>query len=281
MPAVDGAETTGRTGLPVPAVDTSKPSIARVYDYWLGGKDHFAADRAEAERLLAIYPDLPRLARENRQFQARAISWLAAQGIRQFLDIGSGLPTARNTHEVAQDASPSCRVVYVDNDPVVMSHARALLMGSGVGAVQGDLGDPAAILADPDVLKLLDPGEPAAVILGMVLHFFDADTARKITAAFTSWLAPGSCLVISVGSGDDQTGGRLAREYAAGTLYNHTPEQITGFFAGLGMVSPGLVEARDWDPALPGAPAGSRAGRVLAGVGWKSSQRPGRDEGNG
>ena len=265
---------TAPAGQPVEraAFDVTRPNIARVYDYWLGGKDHYAADRAEAERLLAIYPDLPRLARENRQFQARAISWLAAQGIRQFLDIGSGLPTARNTHQVAQDASPSCHVVYVDNDPVVMSHARALLTGSGVGAVQGDLGDPAAILADPDVLKLLDPGEPAAVILGMVLHFFDADTAGKITAAFTSWLAPGGCVVISVGSGDDQTGGRLAREYTAGTLYNHAPERIAEFFAGLELVSPGLVEARHWDPALSVAPPGRRPGRVLAGVGRKPQE---------
>jgi hypothetical protein len=254
------------------AFDVTTPNIARVYDYWLGGKDHFAADRAEAERLLAIYPDLPRLARENRQFQVRAISWLAAQGIRQFLDIGSGLPTARNTHQVAQEASLACHVVYVDNDPVVMSHARALLTGSGVGAVQGDLADPAAILADPDVLKLIDPGEPAAVILGMVLHFFDADTARKITAAFMSWLAPGSCVVISVGSGDDQTGGRLAREYAAGTLYNHAPDLIAEFFAGLELVSPGLVEARHWDPTLSVAPAGRRPGRILAGVGRKPQE---------
>ena len=270
-------------GAAAPAgIDTSHPNIARVYDYWLGGKDHFAADRAEAERLLEIFPLLPELAKENRQFQARAVTWLAGQGIRQFLDIGSGLPTAENnTHEVAQAADPSCRVVYVDNDPVVMTHARALLAGSGVGAVEGDLNDLGGILADPDLLKLIRPDEPTALILAMVLHFFDADAARRITAAVAGWLAPGSYLVISVGSGDDQTGGRLAREYAAGTLYNHTPEQITGFFAGLELVSPGLVEARDWDPALPDAPAGSRAGRALAGVGWKSSQRPGRDEGNG
>ena len=115
----------------------------------------------------------------------------------------------------------------------------------------------------------------------MVLHFFDADAARRITTEVVDWLAPGSYLVISVGSGDDQTGGRLARWYAAGTLYDHTLEQITGFFAGLEVVSPGLVEARDWDPALSAASAGSRAGRVLVGVGCKSSQRPGRDEGNG
>lgn len=265
----------------LPGMDTGRPSIARVYDYWLGGKDNYAADRAEAERLLAICPELRELAKENRQFQERAVTRLAGQGIRQFLDIGSGLPTARNTHQVAQDADPSCRVVYADNDPVVLAHARALLAGSGVGAVQGDLADPAALLADPGLLKLIDPGAPAAVILGMVLHFFDAATAGNITATVAGWLAPGSYFVISAGSGDDHTGGRLAREYTAGTLHNHTPEQITGFFAGLELVSPGLIEARHWNPALPGPPAGSRAGRVLAGVGRKSPRRPGRDKGNG
>jgi hypothetical protein len=189
MPARDDADSNGAAA--PPGIDTSKPSIARVYDYLLGGKDNYAADRAEAGRLLQIYPQLPRLARENRRFQARAVTWLAARGIRQFLDIGSGLPTAPNTHEVAQQADPSCRVVYVDNDPVVMNHARALLAGPGTGAVEGDLADPAAILADPAVQELIDPGEPAAVILAMVLHFFDAGAAGKIATAFTGWLVPG------------------------------------------------------------------------------------------
>jgi len=159
-----------------PEIDTCRPSIARVYDYWLGGKDNFAADRDEAERLLKVYPQLPELAKENRQFQTRAITWLAAKGVRQFLDIGSGLPTGRNTHEVAQDADSSCRIVYVDNDPVVMAHARALLAGPGVGAVHGDLGDPASILANPDVLNLIRPDEPTALILGLVLHFSSTRT---------------------------------------------------------------------------------------------------------
>jgi S-adenosyl methyltransferase len=260
----------GTPGQGPAALDVSRPNIARVYDYWLGGKDNFEADRAEAERLLAVYPLLRDRARENRLFLSRAVAWLAAHGIRQFLDVGAGLPTAENTHQAAQAVDPACRVVYADNDPVVLTHARALLSGPGVAAVEGDLRDPAAILADPAVEQLIRPGEPTAVILAMVLHFLDAGTAAKITEAFTRWLTPGSYVVISCGSGDQETGERLAREYAAGTLYNHSPAQIAGFFASLDLVPPGLVDAGDWNPGLPAAPTpGHRGGRILAGVGRK------------
>ena len=118
-------------------LDASRPNIARVYDYWLGGKDNYAADRADAERLVAIYPHLPKLARHNRLFLARAVAWLAGRGIRQFLDIGCGLPTAQNTHQIAQATRPDCRVIYVDSDPVVVSHARALMSGTDVTAICG------------------------------------------------------------------------------------------------------------------------------------------------
>jgi SAM-dependent methyltransferase len=165
-------------------LDTSRPNIARVYDYWLGGKDNYAADRAEAERLVAIYPHLPKLARHNRLFLARAVAWLAGRGIRQFLDIGCGLPTAQNTHEIAQATRPDCRVVYVDSDPVVVSHARALLSDTDVTAIRGDLADPEVILADPRLRNLINLAEPAAVVLAMVLHFFDDDSARQIVATF-------------------------------------------------------------------------------------------------
>jgi hypothetical protein len=252
------------------AMDVSKPNIARVYDYWLGGKDNFAADRDEAKRLLEVCPRLRQLARENRLFLARAVAWLAGQGISQFLDIGSGLPTAHNTHEAARAVNPACRVVYADNDPMVVAHARALLSGSGVDAINADLADPAGIIADPVAGRLIRPGEPAGLILAMVLHFFDAEAASKIITAFTGWLAPGSNVVISVGAGDERTGGTLAREYTAATVHNHTPGQVAGFFAGLDLVPPGLVDARDWDPgtvAVPPAP--HRGGRILAGVGRK------------
>jgi hypothetical protein len=250
-------------------LDPTRPNIARVYDYWLGGKDHFSADRAEAERLLTVYPRLRELAQANRQFLARAVAWLAAQGIRQFVDVGSGLPTAQNTHEIAQAVDPACRVVYVDYDPVVMTHARALLTGVGVQAVEGDMRDPVAILSHPDVRKLVRRDEPVGLILAMVLHFFDADTARKITATLRDAIALGSYVVISVGAGDEQIGSRLAKEYAAGTLYNHSPAQIAGFFDGLEFVGPGVTDAGDWDPELLDGPQGHIGGRILAGVGRK------------
>jgi hypothetical protein len=120
-----------------PLLDTSNPNIARVYDYWLGGKDNYEADRAEADRLIAVYPRLPLLARQSRLFLARAVQWLAQQGVTQFLDLGCGLPTGQNTHEIAQAVHPDCHVVYVDADPIVMTHARALLRAPGVTAISG------------------------------------------------------------------------------------------------------------------------------------------------
>ena len=252
------------------AFDASRPNIARVYDFWLGGKDNYAADRAEATRLLEVYPLLPQLARQNRLFLVRAVTWLAGQGIRQFLDIGCGLPTAQNTHQVAQAAHPDCRVAYVDQDPVVVSHARALLSGPGVIALPGDLADPGAILADPALRCLIKLTEPVAVIMAMVLHFFDAACARSIAGTFTRAIAPGSYVVISAGSGDEETGGRLAREYRVGTLYNHSPAQIGAFFDGLDVLTPGLTDAEAW---VPGSAAPSEArrggGHILAGVGRK------------
>ncbi len=267
--SAEAAEINDDTDRAVASIDTSKPNIARVYDYFLGGKDNYAADREEAERMLEIYPELPLRARENRLFLARAVTRLAGLGIRQFLDIGSGLPTAQNTHQVAQNVDPACHVVYVDNDPVVLAHARALLASNNVDAALGDVRDPASILTHPDVLKLIRPHEPVALILAMVLHFFDAETVRKITAAFVNSLAPGSYMIISVGSGDVETGGKLTREYKAGTLYNHSPMEITGFLAGLTLVGPGLVDARDWEPHLTSAATAHKGGRILAGVGKK------------
>jgi hypothetical protein len=248
-----------------PDLGTSRPNIARVYDYWLGGKDNFDADREEAERLLEIYPDLRRLARENRQFLRRAVHWLAADcGIRQFLDVGSGLPTASSTHDVAQAAAPDSKVAYVDKDPVVVLHADALLAGRhDVIAVCGDAAEPAAILADPRVNTLIQPGRPYAVILAAVLHFFPLAVARRIIAEFAGRAAPGSYLIMSVGS----SGSRLAREYAAGTLHDHSPGEIRTLLAGLEIIDPpGLVDAVNWAPRTP-VPAPARpGGRILAAV---------------
>lgn len=269
MPTSDAADAVDESSLRLRAFDTSRPNIARVYDYWLGGKDNFAADREEAERMLRVYPRLANLARENRLFLARAVTWLAEQGIRQFLDVGSGLPTAQNTHEVAQQVDPTCRVVYVDNDPMVVAHATALLGGDGVAAVGGDLRNPTGILTNPTVRRLIRPGKPVGVILAMILHFFDAETARALTAAFIESISSCSYIVVSVGSGDEETGGQLTREYTAGTLYNHSPAQVTEFFAGLELVGPGLTDARDWEPNRAAVRTRHQGGRILAGVGRK------------
>ena len=227
--------------------DPARPNIARVWDYWLGGKDNFAADRELAEKMLAVHPVSARMARENRQFLGRAVSYVAARGVRQFIDVGAGLPTALNTHEIAQRIDPEARVAYVDNDPVVISHARSLLAkSSGVIAVPGDMRDPAAILCDPGLTGLLDPAEPACVILSAILHFADAATARDVAGTFARALAPGSYLIISVGSGDASEGEKFTSAYTAARIYIHSAEEIAGFFDGLRLVPPGVVAVRSW-----------------------------------
>lgn len=252
------------------APDVNMPNIARVYDYWLDGKDNFQADRDQAAQLLLVCPSAAQLARENRIFLARAVVWMAEQGIRQFLDVGSGLPTANNTHEAAQSVDPACRVVYVDNDPMVVIHAQVLLSGPGVAAASGDLAAPEEILALPAVRELIQPGEPVGLILGLVLHFFDAQVARQIVSSFTAWLPPGSYAAISVGTADQETGEELIREYRAARVHNHSPEQIARFFAGLNLVEPpGLADVGSWDPSAPAFTSSNRAGRILAGVGHK------------
>ena len=253
-----------------PLIDTSTPNIARVYDYWLGGKDNYEADRAEAERLIAVYPRLPFLARQSRLFLAKAVRWLAEQGVTQFLDLGCGLPTGQNTHEIAQAVRPDCRVVYVDADPIVLAHARALLRGPGVTATRGDMAEPDAILADIRAHGLINLAEPTAVILAMVLHFFDAATAGDIVATFARAVTPGSYIVLSVGSGDEQTGDALAREYQASTLYNHSFKQVAAFVEDLELVPPGVTDAMSWMPGSPSqSPPPQSGGRILAGVARK------------
>lgn len=248
----------------------AEPNIARVWDYLLGGKNHYPADRAEAERLLAIEPRLGSLAKANRGFLRRAVDWLVLDcGVRQFLDLGSGLPAAGTVHEVAQAAASSSRVVYVDNDPVAAVHAAALLAHGNqqVGALRADLADPVAVLASPEVAGVLDLTRPAAAIFGMVLNFFDAAQADKIISSYMAELAPGSYVVISCGSGDEATGGRLAREYQPGQLRNHSREQILGFLDDLELIDPpGLADAWSWAPGVPCLPPSQHGAHVLAAV---------------
>jgi len=274
MTGTGGDLPSGRAYLPHedPAVtagfDPATPNMARVYDYWLGGKDHFPADRAEAERLLGIYPPLRDLVRENRAFVIQAVSWAARQGIGQFIDLGAGLPASPAVHQAARKVLPAARVAYVDIDPVVLSHARALLAtGDGVSAVAADLRDPGAVLADPELRAVIDPARPVCVILGAVLHFMDADAARAVTAGYARLMATGSCLAVSVASFDDEAlGKQLAGEYTAAAWHNHPPADITSFFAGLELVGPGVTEAQTWRAWMPQPVPRRRDGHVLAGV---------------
>jgi hypothetical protein len=248
--------------------DPATPNAARVYSRLLGGKDHFPSDRGEADALLEIYPPLADMARENRAFIAEAVTWAAGEGIVQFIDLGAGLPVAPAVHQSAQAVRPGARVAYVDLDPVVLSHARALLAGPRVAVAEADLRDPAAVLADPELRAVIDPAEPVCVILAAVLHFLDADTARQVTAGYARLAAPGSCLAISVAAFDDEDlAGKLAWEYTAGEFVNHGREDIASFFAGLPMAGPGVSEAQTWRPWQPEPVFRRREGHVLAGVG--------------
>jgi hypothetical protein len=171
-------------------MDTSKPNIARVYDYWLGGKDNYAADRDVADRMLAHDPGLRDRVRDNREFVAGVARLAAERGIAQFIDLGAGLPTRPSVHEAARAVNPGARVAYVDNDPVVVSHARALLAtGAGLAVSQADLRDPAAVLDDPVLHGVIDLAQPVCVILAAVAHFLPAAQAARITAEFTRPLA--------------------------------------------------------------------------------------------
>ncbi|HEX4830876.1 MAG TPA: SAM-dependent methyltransferase [Trebonia sp.] len=251
-------------------IDTSLPNIARVYDFLIGGKDNFEVDRTEAERLLEVSPRLARLARDNRAFLGRAVQYVAAQGVRQFIDLGAGLPTGTSTHQSAQAVQPGARVVYVDRDPVVVVHATALLTGDGTTvAVRADITRPRAILFHPEVNDLLNLREPVGLVAAMVLHFMPAAQARAIMRTLAAGLAPGSYLIISAGCGVPEVGDRLVKEYEAGALYNHSPDEIASFFVGAELVTPpGLAFAADWAAGVV-APAPMLTGmHVLAGLGW-------------
>jgi len=217
--------------------------------------------------LLGIYPPLAEMVKENRAFIAEAVTWAAGEGIGQFIDLGAGLPAPPAVHQSARAVLPGARVAYVDTDPVVLSHARALLAGPGVAAVAADLRDPATVLADPELRAVLNPAESVCVIFGAVLHFLDADTAREVTTGYARLIAPDSCLVISCATYDDDAlAKRLAAEYTAGQFINHTREDVASFFAGLDMVGPGVSEAATWRPWQPEPVLRRRDGHVLAGV---------------
>ncbi|MGW2252453.1 SAM-dependent methyltransferase [Kitasatospora sp. NPDC001660] len=268
---------------PPTELDTGIPHTARMYDYYLGGKDNFEADRKAAEAAIAAYPALPLLARTNREFLGRAVEFVAGLGIRQFVDIGTGIPAAGSTSEVARKVAPDARVVYVDNDPIVATHARALLAGHPAGhtsVIEADLRDPAAILGHPSLRAAVDLAEPVALMLVAVLHFIrDEEGAQQIVATLRDALAPGSALILSHGSPDfasRQSADEGARIYkgASAPLVLRPRASVEPFFGDFEFAGPGLVQLPLWRPtaghvSTTDLPEGWQDVSAYAGVAFK------------
>ncbi|WP_327419526.1 SAM-dependent methyltransferase [Streptomyces sp. NBC_01233] len=247
-----------------PGIDISVPSVSRIYDYYLGGSHNFEVDRQAARRAMEFMPGLPKVMQANRAFMRRAVRHAVAEGVTQFLDIGSGIPTFGNVHEVARAASPEARVVYVDHDPVAVAHSRAVLDGDDrTDIVAADLRKPKEILAAPEVGRLLDLERPVALLLVAVLHFLeDSDDPYAAVAGLRDALAPGSLLILTHASYE---GIPLTEEVAGGVvdvyrdirnpLVMRTGEQIGDFFDGFELLEPGLVSMPDWRPDGPGSEA--------------------------
>ena len=257
-------------------IDAHVPSIARVYDALLGGKGSYEADRELAARLCdparGGYEGLPRLVRGNRDWAARVTGWAAGQGIRQFIDLGGGLPTVPSVHGAARDADPSARVAFVDRDPLVISHARAMLAGPGTAVTDADLTEPGKVLADPGLLEVIGLGEPVLLVIAAVLHFTGSGEARALVAGYAERLASGSMVAVSsVRYADLGLAARIAGMYSPGHLRNHALEDIAGWLGGLEVVPPGIVPAEGWRgdwgdcPRTPDPRA-----YVLCGVGRKA-----------
>jgi O-methyltransferase involved in polyketide biosynthesis len=254
----------------VPDDDLKTPSIARVYDYLLGGSDNYPADREAGDRLIEVFPAVVSAARENRQFLARAVTWAANRGVSQFIDLGCGMPTTPTTHGSARAVRPEARVTYVERDPVALSRLRGLVRPgtSGMTVVAGDLGDPGALGAD--IWAGLDPAAPTCLILGLVLHFYPLARATSLVASYSAALAPGSYLVISMAHGNGAEGERWFSAYSAGPARarNYSVAEITALFGGTELVPPGVVDVRQWHPGSPPRPAPPfRTGQAIGGVG--------------
>ena len=255
MPAKDDAD---YSDLPPSRVDVRKAYPARRYDYWLGGKDNFAADRRSGDAVEEVVPTIRLSIIENRRFLQRAVRFLVEAGIGQFLDIGAGMPTDANTHEVAQAIAPQSRVVYVDNDPVVVSHARALLRSSPQGRteyVEADLRAPQDILQSPQLRATLDMGRPVGLLLLAVLHFVpDADDPYGLVAQLVAAMPPGSYLVMSHGTYDPLPPEMIARCEEVNAVIDapwrpRSREEFARFFDGMELVDPGIVSIGSWRPA--------------------------------
>jgi len=270
-------------GFTAAEIDTSKPHPARMYNAYLGGNDNYPADRAAVRQIMRVFPEVRAMALANRAFMQRAVRFLAAEaGIRQFIDIGTGIPSAGNVHEVAGRAAPDARVVYVDNDPIVHVHANALLTGSGTtGIVLADLRDPAGILAHPSLSELIDFTRPVALLLVAILHFVkNEEDPAGIVASLRDALPDGSYLVLSHGTQDFHPPGgadTAAAGYKTATapLVLRTHEQVSAFFDGFDLLEPGLVQAPLWRPdsRRPRPKELEKIG-IYAGVGRKAPANP-------
>jgi len=248
--------------------DPKKPSIARVYDYVLGGKDNFAADRELAEQLISLFPPIVVTAKENKEFLDRAVTWAAGSGIRQFIDVGCGLPTSPSTASSAHAIEPGAQVAYIDNDPVVISH-----LTGAFGA------DPLVTIVDGDAREVdatieavsadLDLSQPAGLIIAAMLHFFDRGAGRDFVARYTARLAPGSLVVLSMLLGNGGVADEFFGRYSQGParLYQHSAQDFASFFGDLELLPPGVADARTWRPEWPKVPVPARRdAEMIAGV---------------
>lgn len=250
------------TGFSPHQIDTTTPHPARMYDYFLGGMDNYEVDREAAERVLGHAPFLRPTARGNRVFHHRAVRTVVERGVRQIIDIGTGIPTSPNTHEVARAASPDTRVVYVDNDPIVAAYAGAKLTNSGnAGFALGDLREPQAILDHPSTRELIDFREPVALTLCAVMHFVtDAEGPQEILSALTGPLVDGSCLILSHVTADFDEAGEMEKasavyENSTAQLVPRSYDEVLPYFDGFELLEPGLVKPPLWRPdgPVPGA----------------------------
>jgi S-adenosyl methyltransferase len=276
----------GRPATPYPASTVASP--ARIYDYWLGGKDNYEVDRAAARQVMSAFPGVRRIAQANRGFMVRALWFLATRGVRQYIDLGTGFPTSPNVHEVVRQVIPDARVVYVDNDPVVTAHNRALRASlPGVATVDADVRWPRDIFDDSELVTLIDFGEPVAVLFVAILHFIrDEENPAAIVRAFRDRMAPGSYLALSHAVSDGTrpaTVSRIVDAYgqASSPVTPRTVADVARFFDGFELAEPGLVDVTVWRPERP---TRLKRIRVAAGLGRKgrlADQAKGADGGNG
>ncbi|MHB9863877.1 SAM-dependent methyltransferase [Streptomyces sp. YIM S03343] len=261
-------------GFQAEEIDTSRPHPARIYDYLLGGKDNYEVDRAAGDALAAAAPEVRISVRANRAFMRRAVRHVVGGGIRQILDLGTGLPTSPNVHEIAQEAAPDVCVAYIDNDPIVYTHGSALLGSHGsTSIVLGDVRDPRGILDHPDVLKVIDFDQPVALLLVALLHFLtDAENPGRVVATLRDALPAGSCLVLSHATGDfaDRTEAQAVYNNATATMNLRTRAEVEAYFDGFELIEPGVTQVPFWRPEGTPPPRSEEIG-FYGGVAFKAT----------